>query len=77
MIDFPRTREPRSSDFDFIQLKIASSEEIRGFLIWSRFPFWELEPAGEGTRVTVRDMRFRVRGTFSASTIVAPQDTSD
>src|SRR5919108_514830 len=31
MIDFPRTREPRSSDFDFIQLKIASSEEIRGW----------------------------------------------
>jgi DNA-directed RNA polymerase subunit beta' len=31
MIDFPRTREPRSSDFDFIQLKIASAEEIRGW----------------------------------------------
>jgi DNA-directed RNA polymerase subunit beta' len=31
MIDFPRTREPRSSDFDFIQLKIASSEEIRSW----------------------------------------------
>jgi DNA-directed RNA polymerase subunit beta' len=31
MIDFPRTREPRSSDFDFIQLKIASPEEIRGW----------------------------------------------
>ncbi len=31
MIDFPRTREPRSSDFDFIQLKIASPEEIRSW----------------------------------------------
>src|ERR687892_246442 len=31
MIDFPRTREPRSSDFDYIQLKIASPEEIRGW----------------------------------------------
>src|SRR5687767_13620136 len=31
MIDFPRTREPRSSDFDFIQLKVASPEEIRGW----------------------------------------------
>ncbi|MBR9989551.1 MAG: DNA-directed RNA polymerase subunit beta', partial [Gemmatimonadetes bacterium] len=31
MIDFPRAREPRSSDFDFIQLKIASPEEIRGW----------------------------------------------
>ncbi len=31
MIEFPRTREPRSSDFDFIQLKIASPEEIRSW----------------------------------------------
>jgi DNA-directed RNA polymerase subunit beta' len=31
MIDFPRTREPRSSDFDFIQIKIASPEEIRSW----------------------------------------------
>jgi len=31
MIDFPRTREPRSSDFDFIQLKIASPEQIRSW----------------------------------------------
>jgi DNA-directed RNA polymerase subunit beta' len=31
MIDFPRTREPRSSDFDYIQLRIASPEEIRGW----------------------------------------------
>ena len=31
MIDFPRAREQRSADFDFIQLKIASPEEIRGW----------------------------------------------
>jgi DNA-directed RNA polymerase subunit beta' len=31
MIDFPRVREQRSSDFDFIQLKIASPEEIRSW----------------------------------------------
>ncbi|HEX6084389.1 MAG TPA: DNA-directed RNA polymerase subunit beta' [Thermoanaerobaculia bacterium] len=30
-MDFPRAREPRSSDFDFIQLKVASPEEIRGW----------------------------------------------
>ena len=29
MIDFPRSRESRGSDFDFIQLRIASAEEIR------------------------------------------------
>jgi DNA-directed RNA polymerase subunit beta' len=31
MIDFPRAREQRSADFDFIQLRLASPEEIRGW----------------------------------------------
>ncbi|MGH7483137.1 MAG: DNA-directed RNA polymerase subunit beta', partial [Longimicrobiales bacterium] len=31
MIDFARAREARSSDFDFIQLKIASPEEVRSW----------------------------------------------
>src|SRR5690625_3361253 len=31
MIDFARSREQRASDFDFIQIKIASPEEIRGW----------------------------------------------
>ncbi len=31
MIDFPRSRETRGSDFDFIQIRIASPEEIRSW----------------------------------------------
>jgi DNA-directed RNA polymerase subunit beta' len=31
MIDFPRTRETRATDFNFIQVKLASPEEIRGW----------------------------------------------
>jgi DNA-directed RNA polymerase subunit beta' len=31
MIDFPRSREQKSADFDFIQIKIASPEEIRSW----------------------------------------------
>ncbi|MDP2956860.1 MAG: DNA-directed RNA polymerase subunit beta' [Longimicrobiales bacterium] len=31
MIDFPRTREQRSANFDFIQVKLASPEEIRAW----------------------------------------------
>jgi len=31
MIDFPRTREQSGSDFEFIQVKLASPEEIRGW----------------------------------------------
>ena len=29
MIDFPRAKETRSSDFDFIRIRIASSEDVR------------------------------------------------
>jgi inner membrane protein len=42
---------------------------VRAFLVWSRFPFWELQHSADGTLVTVRDMRFADR--FAASTIVA------
>ncbi|MDQ3605702.1 MAG: DNA-directed RNA polymerase subunit beta', partial [Gemmatimonadota bacterium] len=31
MIDFPRTRETRATDFNFIQVKIASPDEIRSW----------------------------------------------
>ncbi|MBA4157526.1 MAG: DNA-directed RNA polymerase subunit beta' [Gemmatimonadetes bacterium] len=31
MIDFPRTRETRATDFNFIQVKLASPDEIRGW----------------------------------------------
>ncbi|HSH46543.1 MAG TPA: DNA-directed RNA polymerase subunit beta', partial [Longimicrobiales bacterium] len=31
MIDFPRSRDPRSSDFDYIQIRIASAEEVRSW----------------------------------------------
>jgi DNA-directed RNA polymerase subunit beta' len=31
MIDFPRTREQRTADFEFIQVKLASPEEIRSW----------------------------------------------
>ena len=45
---------------------------VQAFLVWSRFPFWRLEPDGAGTRVTVGDARFitAVRG-FAASVVIA------
>lgn len=43
---------------------------VRAFLVWSRFPFWTLEPVEGGTRVTVTDARFMARGFFAASTVV-------
>lgn len=45
---------------------------VRAFLVWSRFPFWTIEPANGDARVTVTDARFMAGGRlFSASTIVA------
>jgi inner membrane protein len=43
---------------------------VRGFLVWSRFPFWILEPSTEGAHVTVGDMRFRGRGRPFTQTVV-------
>ena len=48
---------------------------IRAFLVWSRFPFWTLEPVAGGTRVTVGDMRFAggrgiARRNFTQSIVV-------
>ena len=43
-------------------------DDIRGFLVWSRFPFWTVEDTEAGRLVTVRDMRFGER--FSSSAIV-------
>ena len=54
--------------------RVARAREaphIRAFLVWSRFPFWTFEPAADGTRVSVADMRFAGReGSFVQSVIV-------
>jgi inner membrane protein len=54
---------------------VAAAREdptVRGFLVWSRFPYWTIQPEPGGTRVTVRDMRFGgpLRGRFAVSAIV-------
>ena len=47
---------------------------VAAFLVWARFPFWELMRSASGTVATVRDLRFRqvVAGGFAASAVVAP-----
>jgi len=45
---------------------------VAGFLVWTRFPYWEIQPSGDRARVTVRDMRFRGRGPGFAATAVVP-----
>jgi inner membrane protein len=52
---------------------------FQAFLVWSRFPFFQLEEEAAGTRVSVGDMRFMLtnpvrnvlgRGRFTATTVV-------
>jgi len=49
---------------------VRADPNIRAFLVWSRFPYWTIEPSPDGTRVTVSDMRFPGRNGFAASTIL-------
>ena len=63
------------NDSDPLVAVARKAPNIRAFLIWSRLPFWTLEPVEGGTRVTVGDMRFNGdRGValrnFTQSTIV-------
>ena len=68
------TFDPASVPKNDARAEVALAREapnVRAFLVWSRFPFWTLEPAPGGTRVTVADMRFMATGArFSASTVV-------
>jgi inner membrane protein len=48
-----------------------SAPSVRNFLVWSRFPFWQVRQTSGGTEVTVRDARFPVGdGTFMARVVV-------
>ena len=60
------------NDADPRVARARGAPDIRGFLVWARFPYWTFELVPGGTRVTVRDMRFAGRTSvrFEASTIV-------
>ena len=51
--------------------------DVAGFLVWSRFPFWQTREVPGGTEVTLRDMRFRSgpgRGSFIVRLVVPNED---
>jgi inner membrane protein len=55
---------------------VAAARETRliaAYLVWSRFPYWEVSETPAGTRVTVRDMRFggAMGGRLAATVVVA------
>lgn len=41
---------------------VRGEPKVAGFLVWARFPYWEVMPSPNGTTVTVRDVRFPARG---------------
>ena len=65
-------------------LAARETPAFQAFLVWSRFPFFQLEAEESGTRVSVGDMRFTLanpvrnalgRGRFTATTVVpSPSD---
>jgi inner membrane protein len=67
------------NDTDPLVARAREVPNVRGFLVWSRFPFWTLTPAPGGTEVTVGDMRFagQTPARFEASTIVPNTNAGD
>ena len=69
-VTFDPSSTPKHDD-DPAVAQAKASEAFRGFLIWSRFPFWTIERTPSGITVSLGDMRFVGRGRpFRQSTIV-------
>ena len=74
-VRFDQVTVPKNDDDPRVAIA-RTAPNIRAFLVWSRFPFWTLEPVPGGTRVTVGDMRFAggaglARRNFTQSTVIA------
>jgi inner membrane protein len=64
-------RIPKNDDAPAVTAARATPA-VSNFLVWSRFPFWQVRTTAEGTEVTVRDVRFPVGdGTFMARVVVS------
>jgi inner membrane protein len=66
------THVPKNDADSRVARAREQDRSIQGFLVWSRFPYWTLEPDAQGTRVTVSDMRFAGQAPvrFRATTVV-------
>jgi hypothetical protein len=50
---------------------VRDERAIREFLVWSRFPLWQVERESNLSRVVVRDMRFMAGGRrFAAEAVI-------
>lgn len=76
-IAFLPERIPKNATRPEVAAAAAASADVRGFLVWSRFPYWTVEADEGGTRVTVRDMRFGSRGAFAVSATIPAAGKTD
>jgi inner membrane protein len=83
-IAFDGERIPKNDREDAVR-EARQAPPLRSFLVWSRFPFYQIAEQPDGTRVSVGDMRFSLanplrdtlgRGRFTASTVV-PRSRGD
>jgi len=52
---------PREEPGPVVQ-RALEAEEVRGFVGWMRFPYWEVEETEDGWRVTLKDLRYVIPG---------------
>ncbi|HVL69846.1 MAG TPA: metal-dependent hydrolase [Vicinamibacterales bacterium] len=57
-VEFDPDGVPKNDDGPAVR-EARHDPDVRGFLVWSRFPFWQTRDVAGGTEVTVRDMRFK------------------
>jgi len=72
-VAFSPERVPKNDTAPSVEVA-SRADDVRAFLVWSRFPYWTIEPEGAAgqVRVTVGDMRFGAQGgaRFRASALV-------
>jgi inner membrane protein len=67
-----RARIPKNDHMPAVAAARAAPA-VADFLVWSRFPFWQVRPTARGTEVIVRDARFPIGdGTFMSRVVVSP-----
>jgi inner membrane protein len=59
-IAFDRDGVPKNEDHP-AAIRARQDPDVRAVLRWARFPYYTIVPDPEGSRVTLRDMRFGIR----------------
>ena len=73
-VTFDRETIAKNSGHPMVK-RARDAPPIKDFLVWARFPFWNVTQEKDGMRVTVGDVRFMSqsirRANFQASTVIS------